>query len=141
MNVSEKRIQIHRLLWKLGLLESKVDILCNYGVKSTVDLSDNQVDELIARLKNSINNRYNVPNDVRTWRSNALSLINMCGIYANNNDWSNVNRFMLNPRICGKLLYELTVEELKDLCRKLRVVAAKKEKQDKYIMLNHTSLN
>ena len=141
MTIKEKRVMVHRLLYKLGAIQNKADILSTYGVESTTELSDNEIDQLIYRLKLSLFNRNEASPEVRKWRSNALTLITRCGIYNTNNDWSDVNRFMLDSRICGKLLYELSVEELKALCKKLRSIAHKKQAQDKYNMLNAISLN
>jgi len=141
MEISEKRVMIHRLLYKLGALENKGDILKGYGVESTTELTDGQIDTLIARLKDSLNKRSEAPSDMRKWRSNVLTQLNKCGVYATNNDWTAVNRFILNPRICGKLLYELNVQELKNLYKKLLMVAEKKAENDKNTVLNHVSLN
>jgi len=141
MDIKEKRIIVHRLLWKLGAVENKADLLEAYGAKSTTELTDKQIDDLIYRLKLGLLSRTEAPKELRTWRSNALTLLNKCGVYATNSDWSSVNRFMLDKRICGKLLYELTVDELKVLSRKLRSIAEKKETNDKHTMLNSINLN
>jgi len=141
METSEKRVMIHRLLFKLGALDNKRDMLRGYGVESTTDLTDAQIDSLIARLKDSLNKRAEAPADMRRWRSNVLTQLNKCGVYATNNDWTAVNRFMLSPRICGKLLYELNVDELKKLYKKLLMVAEKKAQNDRNTVLNHVSLN
>lgn len=141
MLIAEKRVLVHKLLWKLGALENKADFLKEYGAASTTDLSDDEIDHLIMRLQQSVECKFNNDNEIRLWRSNALTLINKLGIYVTNNDWSNVNKFMLDKRICGKLLYELNVNELKNLCKKLRSVVAKKEEYDKSNLINGISLN
>ena len=138
--IAEKRQTVHRMLFKLGALESKTDMLAGYGVKSTTELSETTIDELINRLADGIKKRYETSPELRHWRSNAMVLINKCGVYVTNNDWADVNRFMLNNRICGKLMYELSIDELKTLCIKLRVIATKKVAQDKKNILN-VSLN
>lgn len=140
MTIGEKRVTIHKLLFKMGALESKTDLLRSYGVKSTTELSEQTIDEIIARLKYGVTNRYAASDELKQQRSRALVLINKCGIYATNNDWTAVNRFMLDSRIAGKLLYELSVEEIKTLCKKLRLIADKKAAQDKHNVL-HISLN
>ena len=132
---------MHKLLWKLGASESKLDFLSEYGVTSTTDLSDDEIDHLIERLRKSVENKYHSGSELRQWRSNALALMNKCGVYVTNNDWASVNRFMLDKRICGKLLYELGVDELKTLCVKLRAIAVKKEAHDKQLLINGISLN
>lgn len=139
--IAEKRVSVHRLLFKLGALESKTDILAGYGVKSTTELSEQTIDQLIERLTTGVNNRNETSPEIRRWRSNVMVLINKCGVYATNGDWSAVNKFMLHPRISGKLLYELDIDELKKLCNKLRFIADKKQQQDKINMTNGISLN
>lgn len=141
MLIKEKRVLVHKLLWKLGASNNKASFLKKYGVASTIDLNDNEIDHLIQRLQNSVDNRYNSSKELRYWRSCVLSLLNRCGVYITNNDWDHVNNFMLDSRICGKLLYELNVDELKALCPKLRNIAAKKEKQDKQVLINGVSIN
>lgn len=139
MLTKEKRVLVHKLLWKLG--ENKLDYLQEYGKSSTTELTDDEIDDLIARLQKSVANKFDSTDELRQWRSNALTLINKCGKYVTNNDWDEVNRFMLDKRICGKLLYELDVMELKKLCVKLRSIAVKKEQQDKQLLINGISLN
>jgi len=139
--ISEKRVAVHRLLYKLGALDSKADMLASYGVTSLTDLSYEQLSELTSRLLKAVNNRYDVPDNVRKWRSNVLTQLNRCGVYNTNNDWSDVNRFMLNPRIAGKLLYELDLQELQALCVKLRAIADKKEVEARNTVYNGIHLN
>lgn len=141
MNTSEKRVSMHKLLWRLGALESKDQILKQYNVTSTKELSDAEIDEIIDRLKKGMANKINTTAEVRQWRSNALSLMNLCGVYVTNNDWNRVNSFMLDQRICGKLLYELDVTELKALCKKLRLIAEKKQARQRVDIINGISLN
>jgi hypothetical protein len=141
MLIKEKRVLVHKLLWKLGATENKPDFLKEYGALSTTDLSDDEIDHLIERLQKSIDNKFNSSKEIRYWRSCVLSLLNKCGVYVTNNDWENVNRYMLDSRICGKLLYELDVHELKTLCIKLRSIAAKKEVQNRQLLINGISMN
>ncbi|MBE9469006.1 MAG: hypothetical protein IMY72_11905 [Bacteroidetes bacterium] len=136
MTIKEKRVEVHKLLYRLGALQNKADVLASYGVKSTTELSNEEIDHLIYRLKLGLFNRRESPTDLRRWRSNALVYLNKIGIYATNNDWSDVNSFMLDNRICGKLLFELSVEELKALCKKLRIIANKKATTDRKLLLN-----
>lgn len=140
MSLEKKRVLVHKLLWRLGAINNKLDYLKEYNVTSTTDLTNDQLDHLIKRLNESVG-KYKTNFEIRQWRSTALSLLNKCGVYVTNNDWERVNRFMLDKRICGKLLYELNVNELKGLCVKLRNIAAKKEKKDKALLVNGISLN
>ena len=40
-------------------------------------------------------------------------------------NWDEVNAFLVSPKIAGKLLYEMDLQELKDLTRKLEAIARK----------------
>jgi hypothetical protein len=139
--LKSKRLLIHRLLFKLGIMESKRGLLEQYNVRSTTELSPTQLDDLIMRLQKGLNNRQTPNNELKKWRSNALVWLNHCGIYANNSDWTRVNEFMLNPRVCGKLLYELDVDELKKVVVKLRAIADKKRADDKKRLYKNISMN
>ena len=47
-------------------------------------------------------------------------------MYASPEDWTKVNHFLLQRRICGRLLYMLDAHELQALVRKLRAIGDKK---------------
>lgn len=125
----QKRKGFHVLMHQLGVMNNKEDILGAYGVDSTLELSEAELDELIFRLKQMKISRYEPTPAMRKWRSNALIMINKLGVYADNNDWTRVNRFLLEPRIAGKLLYEMSVTELKALCEKLRIIERKQKQK------------
>lgn len=103
-------------------------MLAGYGVESTKDLTNDQLDELIERLNDMQRKRKGeVPKAVRRQRSVILTILNKMGIYADNGDWSRVNAFLMQPRIAGKLLYEMNSDELLALARKLRVIQRKQD--------------
>jgi hypothetical protein len=138
--ISAKRVLVHRLLYKIGAMECKADILAGYGVKSTTELTERQLDELIGNLNNGLRQEDHSA-AIRRWRSNALTLMNKCGVYVTNDDWSNVNHFMKDPRICGKMLNECSIYELQELCKKLRVMAEKKRHNDAKAFVKNLILN
>jgi hypothetical protein len=119
--------RFHAALAGAKLMDYKADMLAAYGVESSKELSPRQADELIRRLNAMQSSRTKTPDNIRRARSVVLTLLNRLGIYADNGDWSTVNRFLLNPRIAGKMLYELNEEELKALSRKLRAMIKKRE--------------
>jgi hypothetical protein len=43
--------------------------------------------------------------------------------------WKNVNLFLLQPRIAGKMLFEMSVPEMKALIPKLEAILSKDEKK------------
>lgn len=59
--------------------------------------------------------------ELRTWRSNVLTLLNNMGIIG----WPRIDALCLSPRIAGKLFIELDTEELKALHKKLHSIEAK----------------
>ena len=61
---------------------------------------------------------------VRKARSSVLLRVGRLGINTVDN-WDEVNAFLLSPKIAGKLLYEMNLEELKDLTRKLEAIIRK----------------
>lgn len=129
MSESVRKAKVRRLraLWiKQGIDDMRDAILEPYGVHSTADLTEQQLDELLLRF----NPAENPPQSeaVRRMRSHCLTLINKMGIYATNDDWSQVNRFLLDPRIAGKPLYKLTFNELETLRKKLNSIIDKREK-------------
>lgn len=122
--------RFHAALSGAKMMNYKADMLAAYGVESSKDLSAEQADELIERLNGMVTiKRKEAPPQVRRMRSTVLTLINALGIYATNNDWERVNKFLMNPRIAGKLLYEMNHEELKALARKLRAMKRKRDKE------------
>ena len=56
-------------------------------------------------------------------RSQILKKLQQHGV--DTTDWTNVNRFMEQPRIAGKRLYNMNHEEMKSLIRKLGSILGK----------------
>lgn len=122
MDKHQKAAKLRSLWMRQGIDNMRETILAPYGVKSTADLDEDQVDELI--------NYYTQKKDqttpeIRAHRSVILKLLTELGVYANNADWSRVNQYMMDSRIAGKLLYQMSVPEMKTLAVKLRSIKAK----------------
>lgn len=114
-----------RALWiKQGVDKFRGDILAGYGVESTADLNIDQLKELIAKFSNETNKPGS--EEIRRLRSNVLVILDRMGIY-NPQDWTRVNEYMMNPRIAGKLLYQMNPDELRTLARKLRAIEEKEQ--------------
>jgi len=121
MNTQAKIRQFHAILAKKGLMDLKADILAGYGVESTKDLKEMQLDELINRLQT-----VQVSQELRDARSLVLNLLTKLDITGSKEDgWKRVNEYLLQPRIAGKMLYELTEKELKECALRLRSVISK----------------
>lgn len=58
---------------------------------------------------------------IRKARSSVLLRVGRLGINTVDN-WDEVNAFLLSPKIAGKLLYEMNVEEMKALVKKLEAI-------------------
>lgn len=135
----ERRQKAKRLraLWiTQGIDNYREAILEPYGVTSTADLDHDQLDDLIANYTASTGSDA-VPETTRKLRSQVLTLLQKLGVYATNDDWHSVNRYLMNPRIAGKLLYQMNDTEMKALTRKLRAIIAKeREKLDYELKLS-----
>jgi len=121
----------HALLDELGIRDRKADILSGYGVASTAELTDGQLQGLINTLEDEKRRRTaereaREADIVRRRRSRILRLLTDIGVYyvepgePKEACWGRVNRFLSSPRIAGKVLYEMTVEELGRVERLLR---------------------
>lgn len=85
------------------------------------EMTNPEYNEMIAALEESM-----APSreELRRWRSSALLRIGRLGISTIDN-WEEVNAFVSSPKIAGKVFYELTVNELKTLVRKLESIERK----------------
>lgn len=140
--MKQKIRKFNAQLTGLGLQHTKEDILSGYGVESTLELSEAQLDELIERLSKMQTDKTKTPEPIRRKRSVVLDLLTQMGIYnpESATRWKRVNEYLLNPRIAGKLMYEMNEEELDKLARKLRAIKIKLEKaieEEKYWITNN----
>lgn len=126
-SIKSARIRRLRAMWvKQGIDQYRESILEPYGVTSTADLTIEQLDELIEKyaIKKEVTER------TRTLRSNVLITLDKLGIYADNGDWQRVNAFLMLPRIAGKMIYQMSDDELITLNKKLRAILDKKGEID-----------
>lgn len=122
--------QISAYLSIAGLRHNKADVfraLC-FDVKNFDDLNEEQLEQLHNWSYRAYTAKTTEPDSqVRHHRSILLTLINKLGYYITENDWTNVNRFLLSPKIARSPLYMLDVDELMGLERKLRAMLRKTE--------------
>jgi len=124
MSESIRKAKVRRLraIWnKQGIDQYRDSILSQYGVESTSELNIQQLDELIDQYSNQAP----ASEHVRRQRSIILDLLNKMGIYKDNGDWNAVNAYLMQPRISGKLMYQMSSDELNVLQQKLRAIIAK----------------
>jgi len=123
-NSRSLKIRRLRALWiNQGIDKHRDAILEPYGVSSTADLSEAQLEELLADYSHK--NHKPVDERTRIMRSEVLTILNKLGIYQTNGDWAKVNEYLLDKRIAGKVLYQLNMNELPNLIRKLRSILDK----------------
>jgi hypothetical protein len=121
MDTQAKIRQFHAILAKKGLMDLKVDLLASYGVESTKQLKESELDELINKLQS-----VQVSKELREARSLVLTLLNKLEISGNKIDgWNAVNDYLLQPRISGKKLYDMTEKELDACALRLRSIIYK----------------
>lgn len=126
-SLKNARVKRLRALWiKQGIDQYRDAILEPYGVSSTADLNLLQLDELIARYSN----KSEPTARTRSLRSDVLTTLNNLGVYSTNDDWQRVNAYLMQPRIAGKLLYQMSDDELIALNRKLRSILTKRLNED-----------
>jgi predicted amidohydrolase YtcJ len=142
VSVTAKIRTIHALMANAGIMHSKKDILYNtYAVESTTELTPVQMDDFIARLKTLQSKKKAASEEIRKGRSMVLRILSRMGIMDTTDpsvahvptDWKRVNAYLSDPRICGKLLYELNATELDDLARKLRAIERKEKSKNEQI--------
>lgn len=121
------KVKVRRLraLWiNQGVDQYRDAILEQYGVTSTKDLCNEQLDELIKQYSHEWHSP--VSPQIMKLRSEALTLLKRIGIESNGSDWSMINDFLMSPKIAGKLLYQLTEPELITLGKKLHSIISKR---------------
>jgi len=142
MTTTERIRHFHALLANVGIMDQKSAILEGYGVVSTKDLSDAQLDQVNDRLR-AMQQSKNAPvSAIRRKRSAVLEQLEILGVYKARDPkkWESVNAYLLNKRICGKLLYELNETQLTTLAVKLRMIAKKQAEviqEDNFLAANN----
>lgn len=133
-----KRKLLATIMVERGLMEHKESILSPYGVDRIRDLNADQLDALIDGLK-PVERKTDTPKAVRDARSVVLSILDDIGIKPKKGNWDNVNQYLLQPRVAGKVLYNMTLEELKNCAIRLRQI--QRWKEDKIEQENEQAKN
>lgn len=101
----------HAALSAQGIMTHKESIISAYGVESTKQLNIEQLKELVTKYSTGLRSkRADDPADIRTLRSDILTILNKLGIYVTGSNWDAVNSFCMDKT--GKLLYQMNKEEL-----------------------------
>lgn len=155
--LKQKRQYFHRLLLANGEAHNKELIInTKFGVESTINLNDEQLDSLINdalyRLRQNKATKADDPKKIRTWRNKCLLVLAERGITATPKDWQPINselskkqyQWILNPEhraqgmVNQKGLYAFkTIEDLKKLFNQL--VAIRDNEKEKAAKENKLS--
>lgn len=142
-NNSRLIVKFHILLKELKLEHEKDAMLSGYGVGSSKDLSAAELEALIQSLETlKEKSKEKTSPAVRRLRSQVLNNLANIGIVNEGNAqdyWSRVNKYLNQPRIAGKLLYQMNEAELEACRRKLFAVAkeVKRREQDEKYWATH----
>ncbi|MBR8759257.1 hypothetical protein [Porphyromonas levii] len=108
--------------------EEAKELLCAQISKgrtiSLRELSDCEFDEALTFMSSGAEGAKSDATILKSARSKALRQLQMYGV--DTTKWERVNAFVSQPRIAGKLFYELSVAELEALTKKLRAMNRKK---------------
>ncbi len=109
---------------------SKEDMVWQYSGMLTTSLREfyakkpEEYKRMVADLAiKAASKRASRDQDVKKLRSAILKRIQQHGV--DTTRWENINAFMQQPRIAGKLLFEMTVPEMKALIPKLEAILRK----------------
>jgi hypothetical protein len=110
---------------------TKEDIVYAYSSQTTTSLRDFYANHpleyqaMINDLEHKITiNRLKNEKLIKDKRSAVLKRIQKYGI--DTTEWSKVNDFLLQPKIAGKKLYDMSIDEMNSLIKKLESILKKK---------------
>lgn len=104
----------------------KDEIVMQFTDGRTTHLSEmtrDEYNEMCAALEGRFN-KAAYEQQLKKARSAVLLRVGRLGINTIDN-WDEVNAFLLSPKIAGKLLYDMSIDELKELTRKLEAIIKK----------------
>lgn len=135
--------KMHAIIKELHLERAKPGLLAGYGVAHTNELSDEDLQHLVDRLDQMQKDKLDAHNaipEIKHWRSVLLTLLNRYGVYSTPDDWSHINRVLMDKRVAGKLIYQMSIEELKATCVRMRAIlrdqSSKIEKNERLAIQN-----
>lgn len=139
MNTTSEIRRFHALLAKLGRMDQKPVILGKYGVKSTKDLSLEQLKEINMKLDDFLRvgknfkdreAKENEKEALKKGRSLVLKLATKAGIKEVDN-FDKFNRFMLKSSVHHKEFFKYTADELNELIKQFRQILINNERAAK----------
>lgn len=119
--------RINTLMSACRLIPNREDILALWDARTYDELTDEEIIQLQGFMELAHRTKTTpAPDNIRRLRPQVLAHMTKIGMYASPEDWQKVNRFLLQKRICGQLLYMLDAGQLQALVRKLRAIGDKK---------------
>lgn len=103
-------------------------IICQYTAGRTDSLKEMTELEYMTMV-NDLKHQSNTNRRLKNKRHEVLDLIQRYGIKTTKDNWDEINRFVSQPRIAGKVFAKLTIPELNALSRKLRSILDKGERK------------
>lgn len=107
-------------------LIDKDDIVMQFTEGRTTHMSE-MTNAEFHEMCDAIEGRFNrsvYEQQLKKARSAVLYRVGKLGINTIDN-WDEINAFLLSPKIAGKVLYEMSLEEMKELTRKLEAILKK----------------
>ncbi len=111
---------------KETLKEQLVSSFTNQRTTSLREMSKNEYNALCAELEKQYDHKKAKEmelQELRRHRSNVLHQLQLFGI--DTTDWNGINKFCENKKIAGKPFRYLSVEELENLYRKMKMIIKK----------------
>lgn len=112
----------------------KEDLIWQFTGMRTISLRDMtgaEYDRMIEYMDGVVDQNQPDERVIKKLRSGILSRLQRHGV--NTADWAAVNRFMLNPRIAGKALYQMSIDEMQRLIPRLEQILIKDREQQREI--------
>ena len=102
-----------------GITTSLSEFYERYPLEYQIMLADMEQKTTITRLKNEAL--------IKQKRSAVLKRLQKYGI--DTTDWNKVNDFLMQPKIAGKKLYDMSIDELQKLIAKLEIILKKENRK------------
>lgn len=99
--------------------------------KSLREISKWEYDVMCRDMERVVNNDNKVALKQAALRKARSGVLHQLQIYGlDTTDWATVDAFCQNPRIAGKLFRELTITELNEVNKKIRVIIKKQKEKE-----------
>lgn len=122
--------RFYALLKQMPGKVEKDDLIWQFTGMRTISLRDMtgaEYDRLIEHMDRIVEQNQPDEKKIKKLRSGILKKLQKHGI--DTTDWTAVNRFMIDPRIAGKALYQMSIDEMQRLIPRLEQILIKDRAQ------------